>query len=37
MASERDAGPARAPHHERLVFRLALLGGLPAVVITLAL
>ncbi|HTI63222.1 MAG TPA: ATP-binding protein [Gemmatimonadaceae bacterium] len=37
MASERAAGPARAPHHERLVFRLALLGGLPAVVITLAL
>ena len=39
MASERGAGQARAPapHHERLVFRLALLGGLPAVVIALAL
>ena len=37
MASRRGAGPTRAPHHERLVFRLVLLGGLPAVAIALAL
>ena len=37
MASERAAAPTRAPHHERLVFRLTLLGGLPAVSIAVTL
>jgi len=47
MDSERAERPAtpprgeprvpRAPHHERLVFRLTLLAGLPAVVVSMAL
>ena len=36
MASEDDA-PKPAPHHERVVFRLTLLAGLPAVVISMVL
>jgi nitrogen fixation/metabolism regulation signal transduction histidine kinase len=35
MASERI--PNRAPHHERLVFRLTLLAGLPGVVVSMIL
>jgi len=36
MASEDDA-PKPAPHHERVVFRLTLLAGLPGVVISMVL
>jgi two-component system nitrogen regulation sensor histidine kinase NtrY len=49
MASDRPSGPhaapavssaehpPREPHHERLIFRLALLAGLPAVVVSMIL
>src|SRR5690348_14154027 len=49
MASERPSGPhsriaaaaaeqpPREPHHERLIFRLALLAGFPGVVVSLLL
>src|SRR5262245_16251860 len=36
MASEDDA-PKPAPHHERIVFRLTLLAGLPGVVVSMVL
>jgi two-component system nitrogen regulation sensor histidine kinase NtrY len=36
MASEDDA-PKPAPHHERVIFRLTLLAGLPGVVVSMVL